>query len=84
MMTNLQARLISLSLLAIASAVLMIIGGLATLLGAVALFGCFWMYLYEYKASSREQMPTETRCRRCHRILLALSEPRCPECGERI
>jgi hypothetical protein len=26
----------------------------------------------------------ETRCRRCNYILRGLSEPRCPECGERI
>lgn len=26
----------------------------------------------------------ETRCRRCGYILRGLSEPRCPECGERI
>jgi hypothetical protein len=27
---------------------------------------------------------TETRCRKCGYILRGLSEPRCPECGERI
>ncbi len=26
----------------------------------------------------------ETRCRQCHHILKGISEPRCPECGERI
>ncbi len=26
----------------------------------------------------------ETRCRRCGYILRGISEPRCPECGERI
>ncbi len=26
----------------------------------------------------------ETRCRRCSHILRGLTEPRCPECGERI
>lgn len=26
----------------------------------------------------------ETRCRRCQYILRGLTEPRCPECGERI
>lgn len=26
----------------------------------------------------------ETRCRRCGYILRGLTEPRCPECGERI
>ena len=27
---------------------------------------------------------TETRCRKCGYILRGLTEPRCPECGERI
>lgn len=27
---------------------------------------------------------SETRCRKCGYILRELSEPRCPECGERI
>ena len=26
----------------------------------------------------------ETRCRKCHYILKGVTEPRCPECGERI
>ena len=26
----------------------------------------------------------ETRCRNCRHILRGISEPRCPECGERI
>jgi hypothetical protein len=26
----------------------------------------------------------ETRCRKCDYILRGLTEPRCPECGERI
>jgi hypothetical protein len=28
--------------------------------------------------------PNETRCRKCGYILRGISEPRCPECGERI
>ena len=28
--------------------------------------------------------PSETRCRKCNYILRGISEPRCPECGERI
>jgi hypothetical protein len=28
--------------------------------------------------------PEETRCRKCQYILRGISEPRCPECGERI
>ena len=27
---------------------------------------------------------TETRCRKCNYILRGITEPRCPECGERI
>lgn len=27
---------------------------------------------------------TETRCRKCNYILRGLTEPRCPECGEKI
>ena len=27
---------------------------------------------------------SETRCRKCDYILRGISEPRCPECGERI
>ena len=26
----------------------------------------------------------ETRCRKCNYILRGITEPRCPECGERI
>ena len=27
---------------------------------------------------------SDTRCRECHYILKGITEPRCPECGERI
>ncbi len=27
---------------------------------------------------------SETRCRKCRHILRGITEPRCPECGERI
>jgi hypothetical protein len=30
------------------------------------------------------QTDNETRCRKCGYILRGISEPRCPECGERI
>ncbi len=30
------------------------------------------------------RLDPETRCRRCRYILRGISEPRCPECGERI
>ena len=35
----------------------------------------------------KESMPfeaSETRCRKCQYILRGITEPRCPECGERI
>jgi len=32
----------------------------------------------------RSQPPAETCCRKCGYILRGLTEPRCPECGERI
>lgn len=33
---------------------------------------------------SRSTMGRETRCRKCGYILRGITEPRCPECGERI
>ena len=33
---------------------------------------------------SRRPGDRETRCRRCGYILRGITEPRCPECGERI
>ena len=30
------------------------------------------------------ESPDETRCRKCGYILRGITEPRCPECGERI
>lgn len=37
-----------------------------------------------YSAIFRRKADAETRCRRCSYILRGISEPRCPECGERI
>ena len=34
-----------------------------------------------YRAKGQDD---ETRCRKCDYILRGLTEPRCPECGERI
>ena len=31
-----------------------------------------------------DRIDPETRCRKCGYILRGISEPRCPECGERI
>ncbi len=35
-------------------------------------------------AVSRWSRERETRCRKCGYILRGITEPRCPECGERI
>jgi len=34
--------------------------------------------------ASRRMNQKETRCRRCGYILRGITEPRCPECGEKI
>lgn len=35
-------------------------------------------------AFGSKAVDSETRCRKCSYILRGISEPRCPECGERI
>ncbi len=47
-------------------------------LTAAACFGWLLIFLAE------RQRDALTRCRACGHILRGLSEPRCPECGERI
>ena len=47
-------------------------------LSVSACFGWLLLYLSERRGDN------ETRCRKCGYILRGLSEPRCPECGERI
>ena len=37
-----------------------------------------------YRFLRKRAADRETRCRRCGYILRGISEPRCPECGERI
>ncbi len=44
--------------------------------------GAFTMLESHRRAAGRGD--DETRCRRCRYILRGLTEPRCPECGERI
>jgi len=45
---------------------------------AIAVFGSLgWRFPVNRQSS-------ETRCRKCGYILRGISEPRCPECGERI
>jgi hypothetical protein len=51
---------------------------MAVSLTAAACFGWGLSWL------ERRRGDGETRCRRCGHILRGLSEPRCPECGERI
>jgi len=33
---------------------------------------------------TRREFDSETRCRKCGHVLRGITEPRCPECGERI
>ncbi len=47
-------------------------------LSAAACFGWLLLFLSERRGDN------ETRCRKCGYILRGLTEPRCPECGERI
>jgi hypothetical protein len=42
----------------------------------IALLACAYL--------GRRGRVTETRCRKCGYILRGITEPRCPECGERI
>lgn len=42
------------------------------------------IYVLLARREARQGELRETRCRRCGYILRGLSEPRCPECGERI
>ena len=49
-----------------------------------ALFAIGAFTLLESHRKAARRGDDETRCRRCHHILRGLTEPRCPECGERI
>ena len=55
-------------------------GVLLPMLGVLAIYGLLTKYVGPETAIS----DGETRCRKCQHILRGLSEPRCPECGERI
>jgi hypothetical protein len=52
---------------------------LPVLLIAFAVYG-----LLTWRFGPRGPIDDETRCRECGYILRGISEPRCPECGERI
>jgi hypothetical protein len=48
---------------------------------------CAIVGIFAYAAlsyASRSRHDKETHCRKCHYILRGITEPRCPECGERI
>ena len=51
---------------------------LCVTLSAAACFGWLLLFLGERRGDH------ETRCRKCGYILRGITEPRCPECGERI
>lgn len=42
------------------------------------------LYAWLTKRFGPECIGPETRCRKCGYILRGITEPRCPECGERI
>ena len=42
------------------------------------------VYAISCRSTSRATDKQHTRCRRCDYILRGITEPRCPECGERI
>jgi len=42
------------------------------------------IYILLTYREDRKALTGETRCRKCGYILRGISEPRCPECGERI
>ncbi|GMU24131.1 MAG: hypothetical protein AMXMBFR13_42080 [Phycisphaerae bacterium] len=44
----------------------------------------FGVYGLTTRLCFRRTLDQETRCRQCGYILRGISEPRCPECGERI
>ncbi len=58
--------------------ILFILTGLLTCIGIPA--GVVVLVVLQ----TRKQRDRETRCRKCGYILRGISEPRCPECGERI
>lgn len=65
-------------------------GDISFVLGLLALFGVSSLPILVAAGifaalSCRPATPAhETRCRKCGYILRGISEPRCPECGERI
>lgn len=60
-------------------AIMGIVAALPTVVIAFTAFGVLTWFL-----RPRQLIDPETRCRRCGYILRGITEPRCPECGERI
>lgn len=52
--------------------------------GLLALTVPLVVYCHLTRRYERRIAASETRCRKCHYILRGITEPRCPECGERI
>lgn len=50
-----------------------------TLVATIAVYG-----MLTRRSDARRIFERETCCRRCGYVLRGISEPRCPECGERI
>lgn len=67
---------------------LLLNGCKAWVLGFVLVFPALLLGFTIFGAMTRLRPPknidNETRCRKCGYILRGISEPRCPECGERI
>ncbi len=44
----------------------------------------YFIAIMAYRHLTNRDPVDETRCRKCQYILRGITEPRCPECGERI
>ena len=54
------------------------------LMWVVALIPPVLLGIFVFHGVSRRIPDPETRCRKCQYILRGITEPRCPECGEKI
>ncbi|MHC4672725.1 MAG: hypothetical protein ACYTBZ_09595, partial [Planctomycetota bacterium] len=63
-----------------ASVIMVALSYLPVLVIAFAVYGV----LTHFFGHSHIDNDNETRCRRCGYILRGITEPRCPECGEKI
>ena len=57
---------------------------IASLFSAIFVLAALGAYGIATRVLERKPTVGETRCRKCSYILRGISEPRCPECGERI